>query len=229
MCAKIISFASQKGGVGKSTLLLLTASAFHNRTNKKVLVIDCDPQRSIKDVYNKERTHTLGKEKKIPQYDVISFNWKRPRPEENFDKTIALAENKYDIIFLDIPGKLEGVEIRLCILISDILIVPIIASKLDILATVKFLESLPPIVELKKKKGYPLEVFGVVNKKDQTIEHNKLNELSGIGSLQLFYSPISHLVRYKRDISTIKEVVKAGIDDEFNKYFDEFRTKCFID
>jgi len=45
MPAKIISFATQKGGSGKSTLLMLTAAALHNRTDKKVLVIDCDPQR----------------------------------------------------------------------------------------------------------------------------------------------------------------------------------------
>ena len=90
MCAKIISFASQKGGVGKSTVLMLTASALYRRTNKKVLVIDCDPQRSVKDIYNQDEDGD--------SFDVIAFNWKQPKPEVNFDKTIALAEKKYDVI-----------------------------------------------------------------------------------------------------------------------------------
>jgi chromosome partitioning protein len=221
MCAKVISFASQKGGVGKSTLLLLTASALHRRTNKKVLVIDCDPQKSIKDIYNQE----LQKEE---AFDVVSFNWKQPKPEVNFDKTIALAENKYDVIFLDIPGKLEGKEIYFSILVSDIVIVPIVASALDIAATVKFLQTLPKVIEMKEEQGYALEVYGVVNKKDQTIEHQRLKELSGIGGLELFYSPISNLVRYKRGISTSRDIVSPEISDEFNSYFEEFRAKCFI-
>ncbi|GAB4347635.1 MAG: hypothetical protein OHK0038_27460 [Flammeovirgaceae bacterium] len=220
MSAKIISFANQKGGVGKSTLLLLTAAALHRRTQKKVLVIDCDPQNSIHDVYKQEG----GKD----AFDVISFNWKQPKPEVNFDKTIALAEKKYDVIFLDIPGKMEGREIYFSILVSDIVIVPIVASALDIKATIDFLETLPKIREIKEKEGFKLEVYGVINKKDTTYEHKRLKELTGVGGMQLFYSPLSSLVRYKRNISTIHDIVDPKEDDEFNRYFEEFRAKCYV-
>ncbi|MCS6832071.1 MAG: ParA family protein [Flammeovirgaceae bacterium] len=221
MSAKIISFANQKGGVGKSTLLLLTAAALHRRTNKKVLVIDCDPQKSIHDVYTQEGGNSEA-------FDVISFNWRQPKPEVNFDKTIALAEKKYDVIFLDIPGKLDGREIYFSILVSDIVIVPIVASALDIKATIDFLKTLPQIREIKEKEGFKLEVYGVINKKDQTYEHKRLKELTGIGGLQLFYSPLSNLVRYKRNISTIYDIVDPQEDDEFNRYFEEFRAKCYV-
>jgi chromosome partitioning protein len=220
MSAKIISFANQKGGVGKSTLLLLTAAALHRRTQKKVLVIDCDPQNSVHDVHKQEG----GKD----AFDVISFNWKQPKPEVNFDKTIALAEKKYDIIFLDIPGKMEGREIYFSILVSDIVIVPIVASALDIKATIDFLETLPKIREIKEKEGFILEVYGVINKKDTTHEHKRLKELTGVGGMQLFYSPLSNLVRYKRNISTINDIVDPNEDDEFNRYFEEFRAKCYV-
>ncbi|PWJ44971.1 ParA family protein [Sediminitomix flava] len=221
MSAKVISFATQKGGVGKSTLLMLIAAAVHNRTDLKVLVIDCDPQKSVKDIYSHENHQG--------SYDVISFNWRQPKPEINFDKTLVLAEQKYDIIFLDIPGRIDGKEIYYSILVSDVVIVPIVASALDIKATLNFLQTLPKIRQIKERQGYSLDVFGVVNKKDQTIEHIRLKELAGIGGLEFFYSPISNLVRYKRGISTVNDITDPTVrDDEFNRFFDEFMTKCIL-
>ncbi len=219
MPAKIISFATQKGGSGKSTLLMLTAAALHNRTDKKVLVIDCDPQRSVKDIYTRESGDAC--------YDVIAYNWSQPRPEVNFQKTLAIAERKYDVIFLDAPGKVEGKEIYFIVLISDIVIVPVVASALDISATMKFLKTLPSVAEIKAREGYPLKIYGVINKKDNTIEHQQLHELNGLGGMEMFYSPISNLARYKRGISTTKDITSPLLkNDEFNRYFDEFRMKC---
>ncbi len=221
MSAKIIAFATQKGGSGKSTLLMLTAAALHNRTDKKVLVIDCDPQKSVKDIYQHENADNA--------YDVIAYNWKQPKPETNFQKTLAIAEKKYDMIFLDAPGKVEGKEVYFSILISDIVIVPVVASALDIKATINFLKTIPIVREVKAKQGFDLKVFGVVNKRDSTVEHQRLDEMNGIGGLELFNSSLSNLVRYKRGISTIYDITEPqNTEDEFNKYYQEFLQKCGI-
>ena len=42
--AKVISFSNQKGGVGKTTSCVNIAAQVANKHNKKVLVIDMDPQ-----------------------------------------------------------------------------------------------------------------------------------------------------------------------------------------
>ena len=44
---KIISFATQKGGSGKSTLTLVLAAALAVDYKLKVAVLDCDYQQSI--------------------------------------------------------------------------------------------------------------------------------------------------------------------------------------
>ena len=218
MSATIISFATQKGGSGKTTLLMLTAAAIHCRLKKKVLVIDSDPQRSVKEIYKQEE-HPEA-------YDVFAFNWQQPSPEVNFEKVLKLAEEKYDVILMDVPGKGRGKEVFFSIMFSDVLVVPIVASKLDINATINFLEAVP---EIKERQGGSLEVFGVINKKDGTIEHKGLYDLSGIGGMQLFYSPLSSLVRYKRYVSTHRDITDPkDPDDEFNRYFDEFCARCYL-
>jgi chromosome partitioning protein len=47
MNAKIISFANQKGGVGKTTTTSEVAENLSQQLGKKVLMIDLDPQASL--------------------------------------------------------------------------------------------------------------------------------------------------------------------------------------
>ena len=217
---KIISFATQKGGAGKTTLLMLTAAAIHKRTNKKILVVDSDPQQSVKTIYKKEQENGLV------SYDVFAFNWNQPQPEVNFEKTLTLAKKKYDIILMDVPGNLKSVELYHSLVNSDIVIVPIVASILDINATITFLSYLEDIA---KEYNKTWEFYGVINKKDKSVEHSLLHKLAGKAGMQLFYSSISNLVRYRRLVSTANDIVEPKIkDDEFNQYFDEFRKNCFI-
>ncbi len=217
---KIISFATQKGGAGKTTLLMLTAAAIHKRTNKKVLVVDSDPQQSVKTIYKKEQ------EKGLNSYDVFAFNWNQPQPEINFEKTLTLARRKYDVILNDVPGNIKSIELYHSLVNSDIVMVPIVASILDINATITFLSYLEDIA---KEYNKTWEVYGVINKKDKTVEHSLLHKLAGKAGMQLFYSSISNLVRYRRLVSTANDIVEVTAkDDEFNQYFDEFRKNCFI-
>ena len=221
--AKIISFATQKGGVGKSTLLMLTAAAIHNRTNKHLLVIDSDPQRSVKDIYERENSESRN------SYEVFAFNWNYPRSKISFQKTIALAERKYDVILIDVAGTLKGDEVKYSLYASEIVIIPIVASMLDVNATRPFLlDFLPEIIQMKQEKGLFLEVYGVINKKETQLQEELIDEIRAIKNIQFFYSPLSHRLRYKKQISTYKDIVEQHEEDEFNQYFEEFMTKCLV-
>jgi len=44
---KILSICNSKGGVGKSVVTMMMATALAEQKNKKVLVIDCDSQATV--------------------------------------------------------------------------------------------------------------------------------------------------------------------------------------
>lgn len=52
---RFVAFATQKGGIGKSTITALVANYFHNVKGYNVAVIDCDePQYNLADLRDEE-------------------------------------------------------------------------------------------------------------------------------------------------------------------------------
>lgn len=215
--AKVISFANRKGGVGKSTLLALTATAVHERTQLKVLVIDADLQASI---YN-QRQADLQEAGEGDYFDIIPFSFAKVNeadvPVLRFSRLIMEADRKYDLIFIDAPGTMEGEVIPTILTISEAVIIPIIGSLLDINSTVSFLSL---VEDVNQQRDHDLQVIGVVNKKDRTSEYGQLNGLEGVAGLHLMEASISNRVEYRR-LSTVRQLVTPDKDHEFNAYLHE--------
>jgi chromosome partitioning protein len=220
--AKIVSFMNRKGGVGKSTLCTLLAGSLHARKKIKLLVIDADEQLSIYD----ERQQEQG----IKSYDIVPFRWESEKnPIQRFAKLIEEKETQYDLILIDTQGKIEGLGVPSVIMVSDVVIVPLIASKKDLRSTIAFLEKIPPIAEQKRAQGFDFKLFGVVNRNDGTLEYDELYQLDGFKGMQLFKNDISDLVRYKRFPSTVRDMVPAKKQkDEYNIFYKEFLHRCEI-
>lgn len=66
MAAKIVAFMNQKGGVGKTTTTVNVGSIIANEHNRRVLLVDLDPQANLSDHLGLDPNHT---EQSV--YDVL--------------------------------------------------------------------------------------------------------------------------------------------------------------
>ena len=158
--AKFIVFGNQKGGIGKTTLSVLTATGLsQNPFNKKVLLIDNDNQRSVIRLrqYDEENY-----EEKAP-YTIIHMTY------EEIVKDIAEIDEMYDYVFIDTPGKLdaesppEQQEVTKILLLTDYLFLPFKAGALNLDATTDYVKVLIQAQKHRLKTDRTLITYGVVN------------------------------------------------------------------
>lgn len=116
MNAKIITLATSKGGVGKSTLARNLAAHWVN-LGHKVAVIDADPQGSIIGRHN-----TSGALKELT---VLA------EPEESVATLIEEIKNKYTYIIVDTGGFRNRTTVR-ALIKSDLALIPLKASADDV-------------------------------------------------------------------------------------------------
>lgn len=126
---KVISFVTQKGGSGKSTLTISCAVAAL-KLKKKVLIVDIDPQGTSEDWFQK---------RDFPEPRLLKIT------TNELSKALEAARNVFDVVLVDTPGRDEPC-ISAVIKNSDYCIVPCRPSPADMkampttIATIKRLE-----------------------------------------------------------------------------------------
>lgn len=116
---KVISVVNQKGGAGKTTIALNIASAFALE-EKRVLVIDSDPQATASDWGASRET--------APSFQIIQIS--KPILHRDMDE---IAQG-YDVIIIDGPPRSNDV-IRSAILAATQIVIPVQPSGADFWAT----------------------------------------------------------------------------------------------
>ncbi|MBT0821029.1 ParA family protein [Campylobacter lari] len=114
----IISICNEKGGSGKSTLAVNLSSRLAE-DGDSILLFDSDPQRSTEVFINIRNSSNLKQNFKH-SFDINLLN-------NNFNNEL----NKYDAIIIDTGGR-DNKEMRKAMLLSDVIIIPTIASQYDV-------------------------------------------------------------------------------------------------
>lgn len=130
---QVISFVTQKGGSGKTTLTI-NCAVVAAKKNKKVLIIDMDKQGTAESWYQ-------DREAEFPRLVKIFGN--------DLEKGIEAAHKQhFDFVFVDTPGRDEPAQ-ALAIRLADFCVVPCRPSPADMKAT-------PPTVETIRRLGKPV-------------------------------------------------------------------------
>lgn len=167
---KIILITNQKGGVGKSTITYNLAQNIAKEA--KVAVIDFDLQGSLSQLSNM-----------VTDFEIIPFN----------GNIKQITQLNFDFIFIDTPPYLSN-HLPKLIELADLIIVPIKAGILDLLAIKSTLEQ----IKEQQKTLQTLVVFNMI-KANTTLT---LDILIGLDeyNVPIANTHISDLVAFTRSI-----------------------------
>ncbi|MCW4470210.1 ParA family protein [Flavobacterium sp. MFBS3-15] len=207
-----VAFASQKGGVGKSTFTSLVASSMHYRLGYNVAVLDCDfPQYSLAQMRERDMKAVMENEafKKMAHRQFLSLNKKaypilQHRAEnalEAAQEFIASSEAPIDILFFDLPGTVNSAGIIKALAGMHYVFTPIIADRVVMESTLVFTQLITDVL-MKQQSVSIKEVYLFWNQVDGR-ERNPLYESYGefirtLG-LKLMKNTITNSVRFRKE------------------------------
>jgi cellulose biosynthesis protein BcsQ len=200
--AKIVSISNQKGGVGKSLLTTMTATALGSEPfNLKVAVIDLDQQATIYKLRQIDR--------QAYPHDIIEpftvFRYKLA----DFQKNVAEIDKTFDVVFIDTAGKLDNEtdalqqEISRALMFTDILFIPFVAGFGNLTATYDYLKFVAQIQDARHLQKRKLKHYGFVN---QYRARSRANDflIQDIESIQQT-GPLSMMQTYLKDFAAFKD------------------------
>jgi chromosome partitioning protein len=145
MSAKIISVCNQKGGVGKTTVTMGVAGSFARRLEKvsaasvlarwstsrrlRVLVVDGDPQGSA--------TSWSANAPEDSPFPATVVNL--AHAGKNLPLEVRKMVSDYDVVIIDCPPAVESPVPQAALLISDLAVIPLIPSPIDVAAAAPFI------------------------------------------------------------------------------------------
>ena len=131
----IITFATQKGGTGKTTLAIAFANYISMISDRKINVYDFDYQKSFFYKWQEDEVSAVPK-----LYNVESIDEEETLPFSDFETLIQLKESE-EINLFDLAGTLDEKYSDLLIY-SDFVIIPFEYSDVSVKSTLVFINML---------------------------------------------------------------------------------------
>ena len=223
--AKIIMFGNQKGGVGKTLVSVMTATALGQAPfNLKVAVVDLDDQKSV----------TYARD-----IDIQSYPEDTPLPFEVFNLTIPELQKRitqldtdYEVLFIDVAGKLDinadvtQQEITKALMYVDLLFVPFIAGSYVFTATYNYLNFIEQVQTARALQNRQLQTYGFVNMYRSRSRANQMllqhiESLTERNNLKMMEATLGDYALFK-DSDTIASVYDHNSSDSATQNFAEW-------
>lgn len=205
---KVVGFVNQKGGVGKTTLGMLTCSALaESPFNYKIALVECDFQQSARNQRGKDiiviaeelgfakaeeellsqelalnndsleklgqkYTHAIREEMIANENSYFKYPIYYSDPEQLTETIVKLDdEDKYDYVFIDMPGQAQGSGLSTLLVALDYAFVPVESGDFDVSSSLDFIQKkMKKFKQWKESKGgtAQLNICVLFNKVDET-------------------------------------------------------------
>jgi chromosome partitioning protein len=213
----VISFISRKGGTGKTTSAINTATTLFNG-NFKTILIETDTNYTL-NTLRKLDLFKYGEEMLNNSLRIVGAH------ESNVTDDINVLKHmeSYDYIVVDSAGKTTDNATKDLCLASDIVVVPTSLSQSDLLVAYQTIQDLKPAQELNKK----LRIVVLPNR-----IHGRTANQTILGALQklnteiilpfipykVLYSQISTIHSIKEYVPTVENIIKQKLYGPKNRH-----------
>jgi cellulose biosynthesis protein BcsQ len=144
-----VAFSTQKGGMGKTALTVLTASYLHYVKKYHVGVIDCDfPQHSIFEMRKRDSEQVMKDDyfkrmayKQFSTQGIKAYPVKESTGENALEEAQSLIDNsekEFDVIFFDLPGTLNSGGVIKTLAAMDYVFTPVSADRVVLESTLQY-------------------------------------------------------------------------------------------
>lgn len=209
-----VAFSTQKGGMGKTAVTVLTASYLHYVRGCHVAVVDCDfPQLSIfherkrdseliiRDDYFKRSAYNMFRSLNVKAYPV-----KNSKPETAIEDAQTLIENspkEFDVIFFDLPGTLNSGGVIKTLAAMDYIFTPVSADRLVLESTLQYATLLnEKLISVNKGNIKGLHLFwNMVDGREKTPLYKVYEDAMGELGLQIMKTVLPNSVRFRKEMS----------------------------
>ncbi len=164
---KIIVFANQKGGVGKSTLCILLAN-YLSYWKKDVCIIDTDLQQSAS-LQREQDRQTFGEEE---PYSIQSFEVSDP---QTMQMLMENAQSQDGFVLFDAPGTIKDDGLAPMFIYADYIICPYEYEPKSLTSTRTFIQVINRLRQLNPQMK--AQIFFVPNKVDARMGTHEEQEL----------------------------------------------------
>ena len=207
-----ISFATQKGGMGKTALTVLTASYLHYVRGYNVAVIDCDyPQHSIVEMRERDVEQVTNNPhyKQLVYVQFKNLHKKAYRVEEsNAADAITVAErlsqeNDLDFIFFDLPGTLNTQGVVKTLAMMDYVFIPVSADRVVLESTLQFATTIHDnLITTGKSNIKELYlIWNMVDGRERTELYEAYDDAIHELGLQIMKTVIPDTKRFRREMN----------------------------
>ena len=218
--AKVVSFSNQKGGVGKTTSCVNIAAQIANKANKKVLLIDMDPQGNATSglgvakskVKNTIYDVIIGEcgvkdaiiKTKFKNLSVIPANIELAGAELELNElddasdyakiSLDTIKDDYDYIFIDCPPSLGMLTVK-ALSISDGVVIPMQCEFYSLEGMSQLFNTVKKIRQLYNPELQIVGILLTMYNGRLTLTSQVVAELKKYYADKLFKVPISRTVR----------------------------------
>ena len=196
----------------------MLAVAIAKKKNKKVLILDCDSQGSISEMYEAEKEN-------FDHDPAIEVEEITPRKVQTFLKRFG---SDYDIIFIDIPRMTDARKDSSTVILlynCDSILIPIVGNQVDVLSSMDFVDIVAEASKDKIGMGDELKYYGFINRRNQRKSNEEAEEDMKAKGLKMFKNSLPDLKIFTNPSFYNSVLDSAEGKRRFENFYNEFCRK----